>query len=73
MNAYLTVFFAVINIIAKYGPTVAEAIANQWKDEGKDVTLEDIEALKTSDAMETIKTILGAKAYLLEQTDKAEQ
>ena len=69
MNAYLTIFFAVINIIAKYGPTVAEAIANQWKDEGKDVTLEDIEALKNSDDMETIKKILGAKAYLL---DKAE-
>ena len=69
MNAYLTIFFAVINIIAKYGPTVAEAIAKQWADEGKDVTLEDIEALKNSDDMETIKKILGAKAYLLDNAE----
>lgn len=66
MNSVLTLIFAILGLISKYGPTVVEAIANQWKDDGKDVTPEDILALKDSDDMETIKAILGAKAHLLE-------
>ena len=62
----LTLIFTILGLISKYGPSVVEAIAKQWEDEGKEVTPEDILALKESDDMETIKSILGAKAHLLE-------
>ena len=62
----LTLIFTILGLISKYGPSVVEAIAKQWEDEGKEVTPEDILALKESDDMETIKAILGAKAHLLE-------
>lgn len=65
MSSTLTVIFTVLELIAKYGPNVVSAIAEQWKSEGKDVTLEDIEALTTSDDMELIKKILADKAHLL--------
>lgn len=66
MNSTLTLIFAILGLISKYGPQVVEAIANQWKDEGKEVTPEDILALKESDDIKTIEAILGAKAHLLE-------
>lgn len=59
MNAQL--ILAVINLIVKFGIPAVTAIVKQWEAEGKEITLEDIEALKTAEDIEKLKALLDAK------------
>lgn len=56
MNAQL--ILAIINLVVKYGVPAVTAIVKQWEAEGKEITLEDIESLKTAEDIQKMKEIL---------------
>lgn len=65
---YLSLFITILGLVSKYGLPLMESIAKQWQTEGKNVTLEDIEGLKTSDEMAKMKAILDEKASVVSGT-----